>query len=291
MIKFAIRFLCLQASRAISLPAASQRIVVEDLSHAPHGWITLGPAGADQIIRLSIALEAYGHDHLEENLLQISDPAHPRYGQHLSRDEASALIRPRQEAVESVRRWLSSANVPERQVHHRGHFVDATVTVQDAERLLAANYSIFERDGRKVVGTLGYSVPADVRPHIAAIQPTTFFDMAYYWKLRSWDQPKVKGKAYRSTDCGSNSADAQAQTGKEDVCTSLSTPACLRKLYHMKSDAAEPHPRSLLGVVGFNSVSLLVFGVTKSKDLLTNCAYQASSTVRSVEQVYREICS
>ncbi|KAG6021930.1 hypothetical protein E4U41_002358 [Claviceps citrina] len=212
-------------------------VVVESLSHAPRGWTALGPAGADQIIRLSIALSSYGHDHLEETLQQISDPAHPRCGQHLSRDAASALIRPRPEAVESVRRWLWSANVPEHLVQHRGHFVDATVTVKDAARLLAANYSVFEQGSYKVVGTLAYSVPADVRPHVAAIQPTTFLNTDNRLKLVKRNQPTGQGD----------------EEVRQDTCLLLNTPACLRKLYGMKSHVAEPDPRSLLGVVGFNN--------------------------------------
>lgn len=188
---------------------------------------------------------------MEETLYQISDPTHARYGQHLSRSEASALIRPRQETVELVRRWLSSENIPEHKVRDRGHFMDATVTVQDAERLLAANYSLFERGGHNVVGTLAYSVPADVRPHITAIQPTTFFDMSNFSNMAQRDHFQAEGdEAYSA---GGNATDAQAESTKKDICAVLNTPACLRKLYKMKSsDSTEPDPRSLLGVAGFN---------------------------------------
>ncbi|KAG5983941.1 hypothetical protein E4U55_006648 [Claviceps digitariae] len=238
---------------------SSPRVVVERLIDVPRGWTVLGPAPGDHTIRLSIALESSaGHDQLqrqlERELHQISDPDHRRYGQHLSRDEARALLRPRPEAVESVQRWLSSAAVPEDQVRHRGHVLEATVRVRDAEALLETKYSIFARHGggRAIVGTLAYSVPAHLRLHIAAIQPTTFFDTASH-------RPGLDVRhdmQYADLQPQTQTAKQQQQKDK-DTCATSNTPACLRRLYGMKSHVARPDPRSLLGVVGFNKYSQL----------------------------------
>ncbi|KAG6276802.1 hypothetical protein E4U48_001451 [Claviceps purpurea] len=243
MSKFTRGLLCFQVTQALyfAATAASSRVVVDSRSQVPYGWTALGPAPADHIIRLSIALETTGQDRLDEELHQISNPDHVRYGQHLTRDEAWASILPRREAVDSTRRWLSLAQVPEGQIRQRGHFLEATVTVQDAEALLATNYSVFSRvdddGGRRVIGTLAYSVPADVRRHIVAIQPTTFFDTtSYHWK------PEHRNPSAR----------AQARSTKNDTCDTLNTPLCLRELYGINDYRGRPHPRSLLGVVGFS---------------------------------------
>ncbi|KAG6142638.1 hypothetical protein E4U38_005221 [Claviceps purpurea] len=243
MSKFTRGLLCFQVTQALyfAATAASSRVVVDSRSQVPYGWTALGPAPADHIIRLSIALETTGQDRLDEELHQISNPDHVRYGQHLTRDEAWASILPRREAVDSTRRWLSLAQVPEGQIRQRGHFLEATVTVQDAEALLATNYSVFSRvdddGGRRVIGTLAYSVPADVRRHIVAIQPTTFFDTtSYHWK------PEHRNPSARP----------QARSTKNDTCDTLNTPLCLRELYGINDYRGRPHPRSLLGVVGFS---------------------------------------
>ncbi|KAK2596691.1 hypothetical protein QQS21_006206 [Conoideocrella luteorostrata] len=236
-------FLCLLGYATAALSVAKP-VVVESLARTPRGWTNLGPVDRNQLIRLSIALESHGQEEFEKTLYQISDPTHARYGQHLSRGEASALIQPHQDATAAVRRWLSSANIPDKQVQDRGHFMDVSVTVGTAERLLSTKYSSFQRNSQKVIGTLEYSVPAEVRRHIAAVQPTTFFEMASFAKLAQQSQ-------FRFIADG-NSTDAQAQESKKETCDTLNTPACLRSLYNMNNNYTKPDDRSLLGVVGFS---------------------------------------
>ncbi|KAG6004965.1 hypothetical protein E4U21_000588 [Claviceps maximensis] len=265
MIKLAISLLGLQGTQQVfslatttTTTTSSPRVVVESLSHVPRGWTVRERAPGDHTIRLSIALVANssspgGQDALDEELRQISYPHHRRYGQHLSRDEAWALLRPRQDAVDSVRRWLSSAQVPGDQVRQWGCFVEATVRVRDAEALLAAEYRVFdtEREDGVVasrIGTLAYSVPAQLRPLIAAVQPTTFFDTAsHHLQLR-------RQAAHVPADTHTQKqTETETARPDKDVCAALNTPACLRRFYGMKSHAARmPDPRSLLGVVGFN---------------------------------------
>ena len=52
---------------------------------------------------------------------------------------------------------------------------------------------------------------------------------------------------------------ASEQNGHVDLqqCKIRNTPACLRKLYHMDETYAKSHNKSLLGVVGFNDVSIV----------------------------------
>ncbi|KAG5987643.1 hypothetical protein E4U43_004995 [Claviceps pusilla] len=274
--KLTISLLCLQGSQQVLSLAASNttkttttttttttlssRVVMESLKGAPPGWTVLGPAPGHHTIRLSVALaSSAGREQLDHELHQISDPDHRRYGQHFSRDEAWALLGPRQEAVESVRGWLASAaRLPEDEVRHRGHVLEATVRVRDAEALLAARYGVFGRDGgggggggrhtQRVVGTLAYSVPAHLRPHIASIQPTTFLSgpdpPTHMHRLERRHQPQRAEQPEPDMDTATATA--------TDTCATLNTPACLRRLYGITSRAARPDPRSLLGVVGFN---------------------------------------
>lgn len=219
-------------------------VVVEAITVAPVGWINARPANASQIIRLSIGIESDGHAGFERTLHEISDPSHERYGKHLSQDEAVNLIRPRLESSIVVQKWLKAAGVSKSRIRDRGQFIDVSVEVADAERLLSARFSIFARDGQEVIGALSYSVPIEVKSHITTIQPTTFFETPVF--------------NYRTRSSGTN-VDVKKQVHSNSTqyeCQDLNTPECLRKLYRMDPASGDhPSPRSLLGVVGFSKAS------------------------------------
>lgn len=249
MMKLVFGLCCLFGN---SLAAAVTKLaVVEHLAEPPVGWTRLESANTSQIIRLSIALESHGHEVLERTIHEVSDPNHPRYGQHLSRDAALTLIRPQQDAVDAVRRWLSTEDIIESQIQPRGLFVDVTVTIGTAERVLSTKYDVFQNTGRKAIGTLAYSVPADVRPHITSIQPTTFFEHATFAQKYPTTRRSV---LVNSKGNGTHTATPR----KMDDCKNNNTPSCLRNLYRMDDNSyTKPHPKSLLGVVGFGGVSYL----------------------------------
>ncbi|OAQ61651.1 peptidase-like protein [Pochonia chlamydosporia 170] len=230
-----------------SLAAVVTRLaVVEHLAEPPRGWTRLESANPSQTIRLSIALESDGQEVLERTVQEVSDPNHPRYGQHLSRDAALTLIRPQQDAVDAVRRWLLTEDITEGQIQVRGLFVDVTVTIGTAERVLSTKYDVFQNTGRKAIGTLAYSVPADVRPHITSIQPTTFFEHATFAQKYPTTRRSV---LVSSKGNGTHTATPR----KMDDCKNNNTPSCLRNLYRMDENSyTKPHPKSLLGVVGFS---------------------------------------
>ncbi|TWU79257.1 vesicle formation at the endoplasmic reticulum [Metarhizium rileyi] len=218
-------FLCLLGSAVAAVVA--DFTVVESLDQPPHGWTRLEAANSSLLIRLSISLESEGHEEFEKTLGEVSDPNHSRYGQHLTRDEAFALV-------------------PQSQIHERGLFIDVVVAVSTAERLLSTRYDVFQNKNKKAIGTLAYSVPAEVRPHITSIQPTTLFQGRNLVKRA----PAPMGlKAALGHGIGDEAEEESADPGN---CENNNTPACLRRLYRMKDDYGKPHRRSLLGIAGFN---------------------------------------
>jgi hypothetical protein len=50
---------------------------------------------------------------LEQHLWELSDPSHPRYGAHLSKEEADTLMAPHPEALDIVNGWLASHGLVE----------------------------------------------------------------------------------------------------------------------------------------------------------------------------------
>ena len=74
----------------------------------PKGWVKQLPAPADHIINLRIGLPQPNFKVLETHLYEISDPDHPRYGAHLSKEQVEALVAPHDESITAVDKWLAS---------------------------------------------------------------------------------------------------------------------------------------------------------------------------------------
>ena len=57
---------------------------------------------------LRISLKQPNFKKLEENLYAVSDPASPRYGQHLSKEQVEELVAPSPHGLNAVNDWLAS---------------------------------------------------------------------------------------------------------------------------------------------------------------------------------------
>ena len=234
-------------------------VVVESLKEVPRGWEEVSPPALDKLIKLSIGLQSENFEHFERTVHQISDPDHPRYGRHLSSEEAKALLKPRQEASDSVKRWLSEAGVPETQIREDGQWIHVRTTVDHAENLLSTRFGVFTRDEEHVVRTLEYSVPEEVRHHIVSIQPTTFFHA--FKKHRNMERSIFNDNPENKRGEGGSYGNVNL-----NQCKTQLTPACIRKIYKIPSDYPKADKKSLYGIVGFNGVS----GSVRASAITTN---------------------
>jgi hypothetical protein len=106
--------------------------------------------------------------------MEVSTPSHPRYGQHLKRDELKDLIKPRAESTATVLSWLEQSGVEARDIHADGEWINFYAPVKRAEAMMATSFKTYQNEARpdvKKIRSLGYSVPAEVRSHIDMIQP------------------------------------------------------------------------------------------------------------------------
>jgi tripeptidyl-peptidase I len=81
--------------------------VKENIDH-PRGWVKQAPTPTDHVLELRIGLPQPNFHVLESHLYQVSDPDHPRYGAHLSKEEVEALVAPHPESIYLVDEWLAS---------------------------------------------------------------------------------------------------------------------------------------------------------------------------------------
>ncbi|KAM5352648.1 hypothetical protein ACJ41O_005370 [Fusarium nematophilum] len=240
-----------------AMAAMASPIVVESIDETPAGWEEVSSPAPHKLIKLSIGLESEDHHLLERTLSEVSDPDHPNYGKHLSREEAKALLNPPRAASDSVKRWLSDAGVPENHIRDDGQWLHVRTTVGQAEDLLSTRFGIFARDDDHIVRTRQYSVPAEIRDHIAMIQPTTFFHRIKTTGNTKPAAPDRKRGHGNGGGGGSGSGNIGNYGGPgpidEAKCKDEVTPACLRKLYRMPlREYPTAHRKSLYGIAGFS---------------------------------------
>jgi tripeptidyl-peptidase I len=148
--------------------------VFESLRVVPSGWKQLGTPSPDARIHLRIALKKPNQDLFEKTLFAVSTPDHPKYGQHLKREELKAMLKPATVSTDAVLSWLEESGVPPSDIENDGDWIHFYVSVAQANSMMSTTFHIYHNsiDNSQKIRTLHYSVPADVADHITMIQPT-----------------------------------------------------------------------------------------------------------------------
>ncbi|EEP76967.1 predicted protein [Uncinocarpus reesii 1704] len=209
--------------------------LAERLPVIPDGW-TKGPsADPATIVYLKVSVRAEDPNWLYRTLLEISTPGHPRYGQHMKRDEVQAMVAPDPDASDSILAWLREGGVKPEQIQNRGDWIDFSTTVDKAERLLNTSFYCFEDEAGKTrkIRALEYSLPSNISRHVRTVQPITYFGSP---------RPHVSHilKAIPPMRFQLNDAAGRANT-----------PASLRQLYNMQHFQVEKNSSNLVGVSGY----------------------------------------
>ncbi|KAH9025804.1 subtilisin-like protein [Lactarius hengduanensis] len=135
-------------------------------STIPSTWEILSSPPAGTTIDLCVALEPQRENALIEVLHEVSDPTHPKYGAHLSREQVAELIAPGPDTLELVHSWLGHHRVPSESVSasHGGSSLTLTgVPISQANNLLSASYQLYRHleTNETIIRTIGYSLPAN----------------------------------------------------------------------------------------------------------------------------------
>lgn len=168
-------------SFVFSLPLTSWKRH-ESRTSLPHGWTIVGRAKPQTSLPLRVALAQPNLSEISHLLLDVSHPDSPNYGAHWSADKVAKTFRPSQESVDSVTTWLTQSGVNYNRIRRSmgGGYLEATITVAEAETLLQTTYYVYERghSGVKHIGCGNdYYLPAHVAKHIDFITPTLHFDV------------------------------------------------------------------------------------------------------------------
>jgi tripeptidyl-peptidase I len=130
----------LSLSVAVASPIESDRLSLRQAVTPPHGWTHLGRAPTTHILHLRIALPQPRFPELERHLAETSDPFHPRYGKHLSKEAVEELVAPHPSSVDAVRAWIAGHGIQWEGEDCRrspaGDWVTVHAPVAQAEKML-----------------------------------------------------------------------------------------------------------------------------------------------------------
>ncbi|EMD37175.1 hypothetical protein CERSUDRAFT_74157 [Gelatoporia subvermispora B] len=177
----------------------------ETRSNVPNGFMQGSSAPSDTVLKLRLALVQSDPAGLEKALYDVSTPWSPRYGQHLTREEASHIVSllpdanrvlsctqaaafaaPTSETQQAAKSWLAENGVNATTMNPAGDWLSITVPASKANELFNADFTIFthESTGKQAIRTLAYSIPADLKGHIDFVHPFRSADLERGDKLR-----------------------------------------------------------------------------------------------------------
>jgi len=160
--------------------AAARSVRIEGPAAVPQVWRATGeevPAGAE--LPLFIGLKR-DFSAVARAFREVSDPAHPNYGQHLSHEEVEAAVRAPAVDIERVRSWIHEAGAKGIVVHRHGDSIKAKVSAAAAERISGSPLRVFRHaksDAMAVVATEGVTVPAEIADLIDYLGGFTSFPL------------------------------------------------------------------------------------------------------------------
>jgi tripeptidyl-peptidase-1 len=165
----------------------------------------------------------------------------------LSHDEVNALVKPKDEALESVHEWLLSNGIGEFDYSPSKDWINIKISVEKAEELLETEYSVYVHDdGTEHARTTKWSLPRHLHAHIDTIQPTTSFmrtktNNAEFKQLRKRDGPWPPADYKPPTD----PALARA------CSINGTTPECFNTLYKTKGYKQKAAGKNQIGFNNF----------------------------------------
>lgn len=244
-----VRFSRLFALISVFATVSASLVLHEARSAPPNGFVSKGPAPADQSLELRVGLASNNIGGLQSKLMSISTPGSEEFRQWLSAgdsslftgtylahailrtlDEVKSFMQPSSASVAAVNAFAEANNLNMTSTSPNGDWVSFTMTVGHANALFGANYETFARESmsQPIVRTLSVSLPSDLVGHVDVVHPSTSFADPSV-RLTPIDTPTMVNK--------------RAVPGS---CNSTITPSCLQELYGIPTTPATEQSNTLL---------------------------------------------
>ncbi|KAH9060317.1 subtilisin-like protein [Lactarius deliciosus] len=212
----------------------------------PKNWEVLGRPPSGTTIDLYIALRPQHENAIVDALYKVSEPGHPRYRAHLTKEQVADLVAPRPETLELVNFWLDHHGISSSSVsmtHGGNTLVLKALSVTQANTLLGASYQLYRHveRGETIVRTVGYSLPAALHWHVLTVVPTTSFVSP----RTQWQKPRNRSDGAVKSTSGEPATVLSSRAKVNYV-----TPSFLRSLYNTEAYIPGATDRNVLGIVG-----------------------------------------
>ncbi|KAF8262584.1 subtilisin-like protein [Lactarius quietus] len=224
---------------------------VHSWNKVPENWMDVGHPTTGTTINLYIALRPHRESALIDALYEVSDPSHPRYGAHLTREKVAELAAPHPHTLDLVRAWLIHHNVPFSSFSMtNGNTLRLTnVSIIQANKLLGASYQLYKhvKTNETVVRTIGYALPAVLHHHVWTVAPTTHFESL---------PTGMRGETLRNRSHEAEAKQAEAVSGEPVTALSsrdfsVTSPSFLHSLYNTWGYTPSASYRNTLAIVGY----------------------------------------
>ncbi|KAH9062386.1 peptidase S8/S53 domain-containing protein [Lactarius vividus] len=215
----------------------------------PKDWVSLGCPPSGTTIDLYIALRPHRENALVDTLYEVSEPGHPRYRAHLTKEQVADLVAPHPETLELVNSWLEHHGISSSSLSmtHGGNTLKLKgVSVTQANTLIGASYQVYRHveSDETIVRTVGYSLPTALHWHVLTVAPTTSFVSLH--THTQWQTPRNQSVGLVKSASGDPAMMLPSRAEVDDV-----TPAFLRWLYDTATYTPIAIDDNVLGVVGF----------------------------------------
>ncbi|KAF8271587.1 subtilisin-like protein [Lactarius quietus] len=252
----------------------------------PQNWETLGSPSSNTTIDLHIALVPQYENALIDALYEVSTPGHPKYGEHLPKEQVAQLVAPHPETLQLINSWLEHHGILPSAVSvtHGGGWLTITgVPVSRANEMLGASYQLFRpsgTNGTTILRTIGYALPAVLHKHVRTVVPTTCFasnlPLQQTSRRRSVGATAEMGSREPGTVLSSRNDDED-----EDEYDTVE-PSDLRALYRTAAYVPAATDKNSIGIAGFSN------NFPSPADLaefMSDCREDAIDAIYAIEQI------
>ncbi|KAF3024282.1 hypothetical protein E8E14_013162 [Neopestalotiopsis sp. 37M] len=159
----------------VAAPTTSSHVLHEQRRSHDRVWKRSSRLDSSAVLPMRIGLTQSNLEKGPALLKEVSHPSSPKYGQYLTASEIHELFAPAEEAVSSVKEWISSFGIdPSRIIHsdNKG-WLAFDASASEVEAMFDTEFYEYSHDesGKLRVGCDEYSVPEHLLQHIDFIKP------------------------------------------------------------------------------------------------------------------------
>lgn len=225
----------------------------------PAEWKKISQPDPNTFISLTISLHPADENSMEQQLLDVSDPSSPNWRSFISAAAATKLLAPADAVVAQVLSWLNSAGI-NGTLECDG--VVATTTVENAQRLLSSNYSIWDNgSGSQALRTDEYYIPDILTSTVRYVSPGVYFPVSLSSSGSTLqpsgvpDQPQVQSNPYKPQSGSYLTHGGLAQPQGSLANSNTSIYRANISAYHLQRRKFKARPRSNHRPIGRHTIS------------------------------------